>query len=424
MSPWFLLGKTGGAMRSAFSYAQARLQARHARRADRALWIRLEASRSLDHYLESARGTSLEPWLKSFGRHASLHEIEPGLRAAFRGYALEVASWLPARWQASVAWAAELVELPTRTDRRVADSRRPVWELAHPPAGQRRGLSARGDLVGQKGLLVAERTSNEQSPSSIARSRSRVSPFPPLHRAAGGCALPPGAGGRRSRAVARSARRPCAVREGKRGLMGLKPRTARWFELLTPTSELALTVEALARSGAAQIEASRGAPPLEHVAELTESLTAFDRLRQRYAPYFPKDALRASAGGSPVLLLQEALVRLAAWAKQADPLIVRLEKPSRATGAHAWHELTKSAETLPDLAEPKRRTPAVRERDPLAADARASSFRGPSAARRRSEHVRFAGRDADEIRRRARSTCSSRAACRFRHTDVEPRWHC
>jgi V/A-type H+/Na+-transporting ATPase subunit I len=135
--------------------------------------------------------------------------------------------------------------------------------------------------------------------------------------------------------------------------MGIRPRTARWFELLAPTGELATAVEALARSGAAQIETRRDAPPLEEIAVLRHSLDEYDRVRLRYGPYLPTDDLRASPGGAPAAVIEDALARLAAWAKCADPLIVRLEalEHERTEGA-LWRELLQaSPESLPELDE-------------------------------------------------------------------------
>jgi V/A-type H+/Na+-transporting ATPase subunit I len=135
--------------------------------------------------------------------------------------------------------------------------------------------------------------------------------------------------------------------------MGLRPRTARWFELLVPMEDLARAVEALARSGAAQIETSRAAPPLQQVSTLLASLEQYDRIRRRYAPYLPSDDLRASAAGAPALLCEDALLRLEAWAKRANPVIAALEAYEHERAELAlWHELLQaSPESLPELGE-------------------------------------------------------------------------
>jgi hypothetical protein len=157
-----------------FSYAQARLQARHAARPGDALWIRLEASRSLGHYLESARGTVIEPWLAGLQGASGVHEIEPGLRRVFRRYVLQVASWLPNRWQPSVAWTAELAELPTRAEQAetLAHWRQQFRELT-PPAtpSQRRGIELLAVQLGRyrSGLLDAETSSPDADGRELDR---------------------------------------------------------------------------------------------------------------------------------------------------------------------------------------------------------------------------------------------------------------
>jgi V/A-type H+/Na+-transporting ATPase subunit I len=135
--------------------------------------------------------------------------------------------------------------------------------------------------------------------------------------------------------------------------MSLRPRAARWFEVLASTDELPGAVEALARSGAAQIETSRAAPPLREVSALLASLEKYDRIRRRYAPYFPTDDLRASPGGAPAMLCEQGLERLATWAAQSDPVIARLEAQEHERAELLlWRELLEaSPESLPELDE-------------------------------------------------------------------------
>ncbi len=110
--------------------------------------------------------------------------------------------------------------------------------------------------------------------------------------------------------------------------MSLRPRAARWFEVLTPSAALAATTEALARSGAAHIEAPpsvRDEPPLEGLSDMGTVLEACEALAQRYGPHLSKSEGRPSRTGSPRQLLAEALDRLRAWAREADPILVCLE---------------------------------------------------------------------------------------------------
>jgi V/A-type H+-transporting ATPase subunit I len=107
--------------------------------------------------------------------------------------------------------------------------------------------------------------------------------------------------------------------------VGLRPRAARWFELLTPTDALAATVEALARTGHVQVETQRLAPAADAFRELGPELERYETLARRHRPHFPNDDLRPSASGAPAVLLAAALERLVAWARAADPVIRRLE---------------------------------------------------------------------------------------------------
>jgi hypothetical protein len=95
-----------------FSYAQVRLQARHGERADEHLWRRLQGTSDLASYLQTARQTSLRPWVTGIqGTHSS-HEIELMLRRQYRGYVDQVAHWLPARWVSTVQSLRRVPDLP------------------------------------------------------------------------------------------------------------------------------------------------------------------------------------------------------------------------------------------------------------------------------------------------------------------------
>ncbi|MCI4431868.1 MAG: hypothetical protein JHC40_22185 [Burkholderiales bacterium] len=93
-------------------FAQARLQARHAQRASAAAWQRLETTREFGALLEVARSSALHPWLAGITPASTSHQIEAVLRSHWRALVAEVAGWMPAAWQASVAWCASLPDLP------------------------------------------------------------------------------------------------------------------------------------------------------------------------------------------------------------------------------------------------------------------------------------------------------------------------
>ncbi|MEJ2646096.1 MAG: hypothetical protein P8180_14460 [Gammaproteobacteria bacterium] len=114
-----------------FAYAQARLQARHGRRPSEAEWRRLGAIRDPSHYLQTARTTSLRPWVLGLGAQVPVHEMAAQLRRHFRDYVEQTAHWQPAPWRSAVAWTAELPMLPLLRELLTAE-RLPAWIQADP----------------------------------------------------------------------------------------------------------------------------------------------------------------------------------------------------------------------------------------------------------------------------------------------------
>ncbi len=93
-------------------YAQARLQARHGRRADDVAWQRLETTREYGALLDAARSSPLRAWVVGITPHSGPHEIEAVLRGHWRAVVDELAGWMPPAWQASIAWCTWLPLLP------------------------------------------------------------------------------------------------------------------------------------------------------------------------------------------------------------------------------------------------------------------------------------------------------------------------
>jgi len=94
------------------AYAQARLQARHGGRPTDERWRLLEASPDLAGYLQTARTTSLRPWVVHLAGDAGNHQIERSLRRDWQGYVAEIAGWIPTAWQPAARWFATLPFLP------------------------------------------------------------------------------------------------------------------------------------------------------------------------------------------------------------------------------------------------------------------------------------------------------------------------
>ncbi len=95
-----------------YDYIQARLQARHARHPDAALWQRLAALRDLPLFLQTGRTSGLRPWLDGLTPDTSPHRMEQLLRQRFRNEVHLVAGWQPRPWQAATAWIAHWMDLP------------------------------------------------------------------------------------------------------------------------------------------------------------------------------------------------------------------------------------------------------------------------------------------------------------------------
>lgn len=98
--------------RAAYSFIYARLQHRLGRRLSKSQWQHLGASKSLGHYLETARQTGVGPWITRLTSSSDVHTIEKTLRQEWRWQVKQIAKWHPKPWQASLLWLADLAELP------------------------------------------------------------------------------------------------------------------------------------------------------------------------------------------------------------------------------------------------------------------------------------------------------------------------
>jgi V/A-type H+-transporting ATPase subunit I len=106
----------------------------------------------------------------------------------------------------------------------------------------------------------------------------------------------------------------------------LRPREARWFEVLVARNDAAAALEVLATTGAAQIELH----PRQHVAtpaaELKPLLDRYTELSQQFLPYWPVPASGiASAELSAVDTLTHALESLVRWRGKAETVIRSLQ---------------------------------------------------------------------------------------------------
>jgi len=98
--------------RPQWSYVQARLQARHGERLDEEAWRSLEASKSIAQFMERSRATALRRFTEALMPAMSSHAIERILRAAWRTYVAQIATWVAPAWRPAVLWATVVPELP------------------------------------------------------------------------------------------------------------------------------------------------------------------------------------------------------------------------------------------------------------------------------------------------------------------------
>jgi V/A-type H+-transporting ATPase subunit I len=121
----------------------------------------------------------------------------------------------------------------------------------------------------------------------------------------------------------------------------IRPRPARWFEALVDRDDTTLLLEALAATGAVELEARAGATLPEAFATAGPALARFADFNARYGTWWPTDRRVASRFPEPpARTLARGLERLDAWAHEAEPTIRRLETNTEARDeAHRWHDI-------------------------------------------------------------------------------------
>ncbi len=106
----------------------------------------------------------------------------------------------------------------------------------------------------------------------------------------------------------------------------MRPVAATWFEALAAHADAASALEALARTGAVELEYQPHGRTLVPMAELRALLDEYAALAQRYAPYWPPAARAAAAAPAvPARQMEIALEALRAHAREADPHVERLQ---------------------------------------------------------------------------------------------------
>ncbi len=107
-------------------------------------------------------------------------------------------------------------------------------------------------------------------------------------------------------------------------MIPMRPIPAAWFEALVAKDDAALALEALARSGAFELE-TRGHPALTLI-EMSGPMQKFAELERRYHAYWPlAQALPAPGLRSPYVAASQAIEKLERWEATARPLVLRLQ---------------------------------------------------------------------------------------------------
>ena len=107
----------------------------------------------------------------------------------------------------------------------------------------------------------------------------------------------------------------------------IRPRPARWFEILAARDDATLSLAALASTGAVELEARPVATLPEEFAEIAPLVAQFAELESRYRPYWPRTREHCSPFPErPAVALQRALARIRSWSAEAEPMIARLQR--------------------------------------------------------------------------------------------------
>ena len=136
----------------------------------------------------------------------------------------------------------------------------------------------------------------------------------------------------------------------------IRPRPARWFEALVARDDATLALEALAATGAIELEARPSAALPATLAELRPLLAQYAELARAHRAYWPREGIRPSPfPDAPVVVLTRDLARIRAWAAQAEPVIaelqaIRAERDELVVWQHALAGIGDGAPALADLA--------------------------------------------------------------------------
>jgi len=143
--------------------------------------------------------------------------------------------------------------------------------------------------------------------------------------------------------------------------MSLRPAAANWFELLVLRDDLAVAMDALAKSRRVELQSHGQAKAPMLMPECRGLLEAFDDLERRYARHWPApNPHPRDERDEPFRMLQLALQHLQAWADEAGAAVEKLESLiSERNDLELLREMSQSAQPLPDLEQFSRAGPML-----------------------------------------------------------------
>lgn len=135
--------------------------------------------------------------------------------------------------------------------------------------------------------------------------------------------------------------------------MTLRPRCARWFEVLTDREHLGAVLRQLGATHAVELEVRSAIDGAGALPDYREVLAEYAELARRYAAYWPSPAVDPEAPPADSLAgARDALARLRTWCEAADAPIARLQRTDgeRAALAELAGVLRTAGAALPDPA--------------------------------------------------------------------------
>ena len=107
----------------------------------------------------------------------------------------------------------------------------------------------------------------------------------------------------------------------------IRPKPARWFEILAARDDATLVLEALASTGAVELEARSSAVLPPALADLRPQLSEFAELSLRYRRYWPQSQHAPRPfPEAPSVTLTRSLAHLRIWCEAAEPVIAQLQR--------------------------------------------------------------------------------------------------